>query len=264
MKGAVPLQKCPHGPPVCSYFAIFGNLFGFKNFGKLVAADNIVNSLFGLLQVTACVGYSLRTPVWGLLQRKRQCVSFTSFLWIFLWLCPAQAQFTTFGVPGMTVLEPAQAMPSLPSQNILLFVHAVPAGVCGPAQQLHLDQHFASHRPAAFIHLRILHVPLGECRPRTDPVGLQAVMHAKLVALPRMFCNHFLLHRLQPSLIWPASHWPLAWFCVQTTRGRGARDATLLSENGGCANAAVLPGLSLSVKMFSFEAVDTSCAGRLE
>lgn len=33
-----------------SYFAIFGNLFGFKNFGKLVAADNIVNSLFGLLQ----------------------------------------------------------------------------------------------------------------------------------------------------------------------------------------------------------------------
>ena len=35
----------------CSYFAIFGNLFGFKNFGKLVAADNIFNSLFGLLQV---------------------------------------------------------------------------------------------------------------------------------------------------------------------------------------------------------------------
>ena len=34
-----------------SYFAIFGNLFGFKNFGKLVAADNIFNSLFGLLQV---------------------------------------------------------------------------------------------------------------------------------------------------------------------------------------------------------------------
>lgn len=38
----------------CSYFAIFGNLFGFKNFGKLVAADNIVNSLFGLLQVRKC------------------------------------------------------------------------------------------------------------------------------------------------------------------------------------------------------------------
>jgi hypothetical protein len=37
--------------PCCSYFAIFGNLFGFKNFGKLVAADNIFNSLFGLLQV---------------------------------------------------------------------------------------------------------------------------------------------------------------------------------------------------------------------
>ncbi|PSC74625.1 Large neutral amino acids transporter small subunit 4 [Micractinium conductrix] len=33
-----------------SYFAIFGNLFGFKNFGKLVATDNVVNSLFGLLQ----------------------------------------------------------------------------------------------------------------------------------------------------------------------------------------------------------------------
>ncbi|KAL4854004.1 Large neutral amino acids transporter small subunit 3 [Chlorella vulgaris] len=33
-----------------SYFAIFGNLFGFTNFGKLVAADNIFNSLFGLLQ----------------------------------------------------------------------------------------------------------------------------------------------------------------------------------------------------------------------
>lgn len=37
-----------------SYFAIFGNLFGFKNFGKLVAADNIFNSLFGLLQVRHC------------------------------------------------------------------------------------------------------------------------------------------------------------------------------------------------------------------
>jgi len=39
---------------LCSYFAIFGNLFGFKNFGKLVAADNIFNSLFGLLQVRQC------------------------------------------------------------------------------------------------------------------------------------------------------------------------------------------------------------------
>jgi hypothetical protein len=37
--------------PPCSYFAIFGNLFGFKNFGKLVATDNVCNSLFGLLQV---------------------------------------------------------------------------------------------------------------------------------------------------------------------------------------------------------------------
>ena len=43
-----------------SYFAIFGNLFGFKNFGKLVAADNIFNSLFGLLQV-GCL--CLCTPV---------------------------------------------------------------------------------------------------------------------------------------------------------------------------------------------------------
>ena len=33
-----------------SYFAIFGALFGFKNFGKLVAIDNTFNGLFGLLQ----------------------------------------------------------------------------------------------------------------------------------------------------------------------------------------------------------------------
>jgi MFS family permease len=33
-----------------SYFAIFGGLFGFKNFGKLVAIDNTFNGLFGLLQ----------------------------------------------------------------------------------------------------------------------------------------------------------------------------------------------------------------------
>lgn len=33
-----------------SYFAIFGALFGFRNFGRLVAVDNIFNGLFGLLQ----------------------------------------------------------------------------------------------------------------------------------------------------------------------------------------------------------------------
>jgi MFS family permease len=33
-----------------SYFAIFGGLFGFRNFGKLVAIDNTFNGLFGLLQ----------------------------------------------------------------------------------------------------------------------------------------------------------------------------------------------------------------------
>ncbi len=34
-----------------SYYAIFGALFGFKNFGKMVAVDNTVNGLFGLLQL---------------------------------------------------------------------------------------------------------------------------------------------------------------------------------------------------------------------
>lgn len=34
-----------------SYFAIFGALFGFRNFGKLVAIDNTFNGLVGLLQV---------------------------------------------------------------------------------------------------------------------------------------------------------------------------------------------------------------------
>lgn len=33
-----------------SYFAIFGGLFGFRNFGRLVAIDNTFNGLFGLLQ----------------------------------------------------------------------------------------------------------------------------------------------------------------------------------------------------------------------
>jgi hypothetical protein len=33
-----------------SYFAIFGALFGFRNFGRLVAIDNTFNGLFGLLQ----------------------------------------------------------------------------------------------------------------------------------------------------------------------------------------------------------------------
>lgn len=33
-----------------SYFAIFGGLFGFRNFGRLVACDNTFNGLFGLLQ----------------------------------------------------------------------------------------------------------------------------------------------------------------------------------------------------------------------
>lgn len=34
-----------------SYFAIFGALFGFTNFGKIVAMDNTVNGLVGLLQL---------------------------------------------------------------------------------------------------------------------------------------------------------------------------------------------------------------------
>lgn len=34
-----------------SYFTIFGVLFGFKNFGKMVAIDNTFNGLFGLLQL---------------------------------------------------------------------------------------------------------------------------------------------------------------------------------------------------------------------
>ena len=42
-----------------SYFAIFGALFGFRNFGRLLAIDNTFNGLFGLLQASnagpACV-----------------------------------------------------------------------------------------------------------------------------------------------------------------------------------------------------------------
>ena len=40
--------------------SIFGQLFGFKNFGKLVAVDNTINGLFGLLQVRKC--HSTRPP----------------------------------------------------------------------------------------------------------------------------------------------------------------------------------------------------------
>ena len=34
-----------------SYYAIFGALFGFRNFGKMVAVDNTFNGLVGLLQL---------------------------------------------------------------------------------------------------------------------------------------------------------------------------------------------------------------------
>ena len=34
-----------------SYYAIFGALFGVTNFGRMVAIDNTVNGLFGLLQL---------------------------------------------------------------------------------------------------------------------------------------------------------------------------------------------------------------------
>ena len=40
----------PPSIAVRSYFAIFGALFGFRNFGRLVAVDNLFNGLFGLLQ----------------------------------------------------------------------------------------------------------------------------------------------------------------------------------------------------------------------
>ena len=43
-----------------SYFTIFGVLFGFKNFGKMVAVDNVVNGLFGAPAerpvVASCLG----------------------------------------------------------------------------------------------------------------------------------------------------------------------------------------------------------------
>ena len=46
------LAPPPHTrtPLACSYFAIFGALFGFRNFGRLLAIDNTFNGLFGLLQ----------------------------------------------------------------------------------------------------------------------------------------------------------------------------------------------------------------------
>jgi hypothetical protein len=34
-----------------SYYSIFGALFGFTNFGRMLAIDNTVNGLFGLLQL---------------------------------------------------------------------------------------------------------------------------------------------------------------------------------------------------------------------
>ena len=34
-----------------SYYSIFGALFGFTNFGRMVAIDNTINGLFGLLQL---------------------------------------------------------------------------------------------------------------------------------------------------------------------------------------------------------------------
>ena len=34
-----------------SYYSIFGALFGYTNFGRMVAIDNTINGLFGLLQL---------------------------------------------------------------------------------------------------------------------------------------------------------------------------------------------------------------------
>ncbi len=34
-----------------SYYSIFGALFGFTNFGRMVAIDNTINGLVGLLQL---------------------------------------------------------------------------------------------------------------------------------------------------------------------------------------------------------------------
>ena len=34
-----------------SYYSIFGALFGFTNFGRMMAIDNAVNGLFGLMQL---------------------------------------------------------------------------------------------------------------------------------------------------------------------------------------------------------------------
>ncbi len=45
-----------------SYFTIFGVLFGFKNFGKMVAVDNVVNGLFGALRV---LGLRASNPMSG-------------------------------------------------------------------------------------------------------------------------------------------------------------------------------------------------------
>ena len=49
-----PLNCSTINPLFPSYFAIFGGLFGFRNFGRLLAIDNTFNGLFGLLQVCCC------------------------------------------------------------------------------------------------------------------------------------------------------------------------------------------------------------------
>ena len=61
----------------------------------------------------------------------------------------------------------------------ICFACAVPANVCWPAPRLHLDQHLASSRAAAALPLCLLHVSMGECRPRPHTVGLQPARQAR-------------------------------------------------------------------------------------
>jgi len=116
-----------------SYFAIFGALFGFRNFGRMVAIDNTVNGLVGLLQVRRRAGGEMEE-----VERERA----------------ALASLSPFLLSILTHSAPAHHL-----------------GPARPGRQLHGHQPAAGHLPSAPVRLLLGHASVGDDRPRPHPPG---------------------------------------------------------------------------------------------
>ena len=103
-----------------SYYSIFGALFGFTNFGRMVAIDNTINGLVGLLQ--------LPLTNWGLHGLGGNFTAINIIQVSFLWCCSAplhgSAMQRTWYRRALSGEEALRRRPLQPGVELLLSMWA--------------------------------------------------------------------------------------------------------------------------------------------